>query len=57
MDVLDDKALRKVQSVLELESQLHKEVLDEVHRGTAVSSVQPRVGVICRILPSASTSW
>ena len=57
MDVLDDKALRKVQSVLELESKLHKEVLDEVHRGTAVSSVRPRVGVICRILPSASTSW
>ena len=41
------KALRKkVQSVVEVQSQLHKEVLDKV-----------RVAEICQILPSASTSW
>ena len=29
VDVLDDKALRKVQSVVEVQSQLHNEVLDK----------------------------
>ena len=53
VDVSDDKALRKkVQSVGEVQSQLPWISC----RQNTVSSVRPRVGRYCRILPSASTS-
>ena len=57
MDVLDDKALRKkVQSVVEVQRQVYKEVLDKVQANGVKRRVAANRG-ICRFVPSASMSW
>ena len=42
VDVLDDKALRKVQSVVEVQSQLHNEVLDKVQASRGMQCAAAR---------------
>ena len=57
VDVLDDKALRKkVQSVVEVQRQVYKEVLDKVQANGVKRRVAANRG-ICRFVPSASMSW